>query len=39
MKYSIQETDFYNFDETGFMMGVIYASMIVTHMDRHGKGK
>ena len=29
----------YNFDETGFMMGVICASMVVTRSDRRGKGK
>ena len=38
-KYGIHDGDFYNFDETGFMMGVICASMIVTRSDRHGKGK
>ncbi len=30
--------DFYNFDETGFMMGVICAGMVVTHAERHGRG-
>jgi RecB family endonuclease NucS len=35
-KYCIQDCDFYNFDETGFMMGVICASMVVTHADRLG---
>ncbi|KAF6791711.1 transposase [Colletotrichum sojae] len=29
-KYGIQEGDIYNFDETGFMMGVITASIVVT---------
>ena len=38
-KYGIQDEDFYNFDETGFMIGVIYAGMIVTHADRRGRGK
>ena len=38
-KYGIQEGDLYNFDETGFMMGVICASMVVTRSDRRGKGK
>ena len=28
-KYRIQDSDFYNFDETGFMMGVICSSMVV----------
>jgi hypothetical protein len=30
-KYGIYDSDFYNFDETGFMMGVICASMVVIH--------
>jgi hypothetical protein len=38
-KYGIQDCDFYNFDETGFMMGVICASMVVTRSDRRGRGK
>jgi hypothetical protein len=38
-KYAIQDEDFYNFDETGFMMGVICSSMIVTRADRRGRGK
>ena len=38
-KYAIQEADFYNFDETGFIMGVICGSMVVTRADRRGKGK
>ena len=29
-KYGIQDCDFYNFNETGFMMGVIGSSMVVT---------
>lgn len=33
-KYGIQDGDFYDFDETGFMMGVISASMVVTRADR-----
>ena len=37
MKYGIQDCDFYNFDETGFMMGVICSSMVVTRADRHGQ--
>ena len=32
-KYGILDCDFYNFDETGFMMGVICASMVVTRAD------
>ena len=38
-KYGILNYDFYNFDETGFIMGVIYASIVVTHADRYGRGK
>jgi hypothetical protein len=38
-KYAIQDADFYNFDETGFMMGVICGNMVVTRADRRGKGK
>ena len=38
-KYGIHDCDFYNFDETGFMMGVICASMVVTRADRLGRGK
>ncbi len=38
-KYGVLDCDFYNFDETGFMMGVIYPAMVVTHADRRGRGK
>lgn len=38
-KYGIQDTDFYNFDETGFMMGVICVSMVVTCADCRGRSK
>ena len=38
-KYGIQDTDFYNFDETGFMMGIICGNMVVTRADRRGRGK
>ncbi|KAF6809659.1 transposase, partial [Colletotrichum plurivorum] len=38
-KYGIQEGDIYNFDETGFMMGVITASIVVTRADKRGKAK
>jgi hypothetical protein len=38
-KYGIQDGDFYNFDETGFMMGVISPAMVVTRADRRGRGK
>jgi hypothetical protein len=32
-KYGIQDVDFYNFNETGFMMGVICSNMVVIHAD------
>ena len=38
-KYGIQDCDFYNFDETGFMMGVICGNMVITRADRRGRGK
>jgi hypothetical protein len=38
-KYGILDCDFYNFDKTGFMMGIIYAVMVVTCTDQRGRGK
>jgi hypothetical protein len=38
-KYGIQDYDFYNFDETGFIIGVISPAMVVTRSDRRGRGK
>jgi hypothetical protein len=38
-KYAIQDADFYNFDETGFMMGVICSGMVVTGANREGRRK
>ena len=38
-KYGIQDEDIYNFDETGFMMGQIASTMVVTGTDRNGKRK
>ncbi|KFZ25520.1 hypothetical protein V502_00001, partial [Pseudogymnoascus sp. VKM F-4520 (FW-2644)] len=38
-KYSVLDCDFYNFDETGFMMGVICPTMVVTCADRRSRGK
>jgi hypothetical protein len=38
-KYGITDDDLYNFDETGFMMGVITATLVITRSDRHGKAK
>jgi len=38
-KYGILDYDFYNFDETGFIIGVISPAMVVIHADRRGRGK
>jgi hypothetical protein len=38
-KYTIEDADFYNFDETGFMMGVICSSIVVTDANREGRRK
>ena len=38
-KYGILDCDIWNFDETGFMMGIICAAMVVTGADRQGKSK
>ena len=38
-KYGIMDYDFYNFDETGFIIGVICASMVVTRADRRSRDK
>jgi hypothetical protein len=38
-KYGVVDSDFYNFDETGFMMGMITPGMVVTRADRRGKAK
>jgi len=38
-KYGIQNCDIWNFDETGFMLGVISPSMVVTKADRKGRCK
>jgi hypothetical protein len=37
-KYGIQDCDFYNFDETDFIMGVISSALVVTRADRRGRG-
>ena len=36
-KYDILDEDFHNFDETGFMMGVILTTMVVISSERRGK--
>ena len=38
-KFGILDEDLYNFDETGFMMGQIASTMVVTGTDRNGKRK
>jgi hypothetical protein len=38
-KYGIQDCDIWNFDETGFQIGVITSCMVVTQADRKGKRK
>ena len=38
-KYGIQDEDTYNFDETGFMMGVITSQLVITGSERRGKPK
>ena len=38
-KYGVLDCDFYNFDQTGFMMGIISPAMAVTRADRRGRGK
>jgi predicted HTH domain antitoxin len=38
-KYGIVLEDIYNFDETGFMMGIIFAGMVVTTSDGRTRAK
>ena len=38
-KYGIQNADIYNFDETGFAMGVISLEMIVISSEKHQKAR
>jgi len=38
-KHGILYDDVYNFDETGFMMGIIYAGMVVMTSDGRSKAK
>ena len=38
-KYGIPDDDVYNFDEVGFMMGIIFAGMVVTTSDSRSKVK
>ena len=38
-KYGIHESDIYNFDETGFAMGIISPGIVVTGSERCGKAR
>jgi hypothetical protein len=38
-KYGIVDDDIYNFDETGFMIGIIYIGMVVTTSNGRAKAK
>jgi hypothetical protein len=38
-KYGIRSDDIYNFDETGYMMGMIASGMVVTGAERRGRPK
>ena len=38
-KYGILDDDLYNFDETGFMMGIIFPGMVVTTSEGRTKAK
>jgi DDE superfamily endonuclease len=38
-EHGIADEDIYNFDETGFMMGMIFAGMVVTTSDGRGRAK
>jgi len=39
VKYGIFNEDIYNFDKTGFMMGIITPIMVVTTLDSRGRAK
>jgi hypothetical protein len=39
LQYGITDDDMYNFDETGFMMGIISTAMVVTTSERRGRAK
>ena len=38
-KYRIINSDFYNFDETGFIIGIITLAIVVTRINRRSRGK
>ena len=39
IKYGIVDADIYNFDETGFIIGVILTAIVVTSLERAGRAK
>jgi hypothetical protein len=39
VKYRIVDTDIYNFDETGFIIGIISIVIVVTSSERAGRVK
>jgi hypothetical protein len=39
VKYGIVDVDIYNFDETGFMIGIILIAIVVTSSERAGRVK
>jgi hypothetical protein len=36
-KYGVTEEDIFNFDETGFQIGIISTSKVITTLDRKGR--
>jgi hypothetical protein len=38
-KYNIIDSDFYNFDKTGFIIGIISLVIVVTRADRYSRSK
>jgi len=38
-KYGIQPDEIYNFDKTGFMIGVIASGIVITGAERRGRPK
>jgi hypothetical protein len=38
-KYGVADSNFHNFDETRFIIGIICATIVVTRADRRGRGK
>ena len=39
MKYSILNRDFYNFNETDFIIGIIYIVIIVISIEKYNRSK